>query len=439
MSAKQIFKKMIYGKSKLTVKDYVTSQKYLFANTILASIIFNLMTGTYIAGVALYFGVKDSLVGIIGVMPAITSIIQVCSPLVFEKFKRRKALCMITFIIYRLLLVSIVFIPLITPNPILRQYLLLGIYCLSFILMNFASPAIATWQMSIVPNNLRADFFSRRDFYALIFNTIIGLTMGRVIDVFRNNGHQYRGFIVVYALAFLLVILEGIYIGKVKEPRVPTIPETLRLKDIFSKPLQNKNFRKVLIFSILWSFGVNIAIPFFQLYMIKYLKLSYTYIMVLGLISSICMVISIRFWGKFAQKHNWISTARVSMVVLILCYILWGFVSDKTIYLLIPVHVLNGIAWAGINIAMLNIPFIFAPKEGRIMYIGLNSAMSGIMSFLAVILGGVLLEILEKHEFVLWGIIFSKMQIVFIISGVLILLGVIYAGKISKVLKQEAN
>jgi hypothetical protein len=259
MTMKQKLRRVVISKSKLTDDDYIDSQKYLMLYTCLGNTIYNLMTGAFITGYAILIGADDRITALLGVMSSITSIIQIFSPLLFEKIRRRKALIVSLFFTYRLMLVSIVFIPLIFQHNNLRIIALMVLYSSALTIMNFVHPAHISWQMSLVSVDMRSLFFSRRDFYSLTLNTIICLIAGKVIDIFQSYNHNYLGFAYVFTFTAVLVLIELIFMTKISEPKLPKTKVPLKLKSVFKLPIKDKLFRKVIVFSAIWNLAAYIS------------------------------------------------------------------------------------------------------------------------------------------------------------------------------------
>ncbi|MDA3845751.1 MAG: hypothetical protein PF505_04275, partial [Vallitaleaceae bacterium] len=109
----------------------------------------------------------------------------------------------------------------------------------------------------------------------------------------------------------------------------------------------------------------------------------------------------------------------------------------KNYAIMVPaLNILGGIAWAGVGISLFNIQFLFAKKEIRTKSIGLNAALGGITSIIAVKLGGLFINIMGDSSFKIgYFLEISGMQITFILSGIFIALNALY---IRLVLVKEA-
>lgn len=162
--------------------------------------------------------------------------------------------------------------------------------------------------------------------------------------------------------------------------------------------------------------------------MVTSLELSYTFITVCSMIHAILYIIFSRIWGRIADSSGWTLTAMYSIGVLGISHIMWVFAFPGSISLiLIPLgHVLGGIAWSGINISLFNIPFDYIPSEGRTLYLGFNAAFSGIVGYGAALVSSTFVGVLDGWAVYIVGMPVSIIQLIFLSSGVIILLASFY-------------
>lgn len=67
-----------------------------------------------------------------------------------------------------------------------------------------------------------------------------------------------------------------------------------------------------------------------------------------------------------------------------------------------------------------------APEEGRTMYLGSSAAIGGLAGFASTIIGSLIVKRMEGYSTDFIGIHIGNLQIVFILSGMLLLLKAIY-------------
>jgi hypothetical protein len=209
---------------------------------------------------------------------------------------------------------------------------------------------------------------------------------------------------------------------KVKEPGFIPLKQKLKLKSMLTMPIKDKKFRKVIILNVIWNLSAQIAIPFFSVYMVTGLSLSYTFIMAMGIIISSVQAMSAKIWGRISDKVGWEFTTITSIGMIGLCHITWVFVNPNTYFLLIPIiQVVAGIAWAGINLSLFNIQFMYAPQAGRTVYIGFNAALAGLAGFFSALFGAYLVGVLSGFKLDIGVTVLDNMLFIFGFSGTLTL------------------
>jgi hypothetical protein len=273
---------------------------------------------------------------------------------------------------------------------------------------------------------MRGEYFGRKDSFILACVTVVNLIMGRVLDIFRGQNMEYTGFLVVYGTVIFLALCNFSILSSIREPQAVT-GNTPSFHNIFTMPLKDGAFKKVIILFIIWNVGLQVGSPFFSIYMVTKLKLTYTYIMLMSMLNSVTSVLVVRYWGRIADKKTWPHTTKVCIGMLALCHTTWFFVNSQTAPFLIPLmHILSGASWAGINISLFNIQFMYSPEEGRTIYIGFNSAIGGLTGFTSTLIGSFIVGRLEDRTFNFLGLNMTNMQIVFAISGIILALCAAY-------------
>jgi MFS family permease len=408
-------------------RDYEKGRKLFLYEGCFAVGVFSLTSGAFLAGLANYMGATDEFNGIIGAIPVFAGVVQLFSGIVFEKLEKRKFLISISCLFFRLLLGLMFFIPFIFKGTNIRLTLLASTYGLAYLFASFISPPASNWIVSLTPEHMRGSYLAKKDAYSLAFLTIITLIVGKVLDMFRQANKEHFGFIFLGIIVMSMAISNFYFLSSIKEPKAEIMSNTFRLKDIFLKPIQNKKFRVIIILFVLWNIGLQIAGPFFAVYMVTGLKLSYSYIMFMGVLSSIARIFMVPYWGKLADNKSWVTCTKYSIGLLSIIHTTWFFVNHTTAWIMVPLlHILSGIAWGGINMALFNIQFIFSPKEGRTIYLGVNAAYGGVLGFLSTIVGSSILGVLQGNSFAVSSFRIGNMQILFAMSGMLIAVCTLY-------------
>lgn len=422
MNIKEKIKEIYFSDKVLKEKDYEKSRNIFIFEACTGVGIFSITSGAFLAGFAKYLGISDELNGVIGAIPALAGIVQIGSSTVFEKLKHRKLLVSCLALIHRLLLGLMFLVPILISDGKKRIIAIVIVYSISFCLGSFINPPVSDWLVNLTPGNKRGKYFSIRDGFALSFSTILTLIFGRIIDIYNGNGNEYTGFLVLAVVVFVLSLINFVSISWVKEPISSRKSFNINIKNTISLVLKNKYFKKVIMLSILWNVSLFIAGPYFSVYMVSRLDLSYSYITIIGVGATIFRILVIKSWGRLADKKSWFFTSKASIGILGLCHFLWFFSDKRTYIVLVPLlNILGGLAWAGIGISLFNIQFLYTPKEGRTAYIGVSAAIGGVTGFISTLIGGKLVNILKDISINLFGINIGNIQILFLMSGVFLM------------------
>jgi MFS family permease len=194
----------------------------------------------------------------------------------------------------------------------------------------------------------------------------------------------------------------GVYfLSRAPEPK--TTMEDEKLFDLVARPLKDVNFRNLLTFHSIYAFATSLALPFFVVYMMKTLGLSFAWIIGLGLLAKFGSIFSLRFWGTFSDKYSNKTIIRICAPTFITCILSWTFAAMTTnhvvtIVLLIFIHLLSGVSAAGIDLAINNMAIKLAPKNEAISYISARNIVVAFFAAAGPIAGGAMADFFASHQ-----------------------------------------
>jgi MFS family permease len=113
-----------------------------------------------------------------------------------------------------------------------------------------------------------------------------------------------------------------------------------------------------------------------------------------------------RIWGRIADRYSNKSVLVVCGPLFIACIFAWTFTTlperhAGTVPLLIVIHVLMGIATAGVTLSSANIALELAPRGQATAYMGAVSLVNSIAAGIAPIIGGLFAEFFASQELAL--------------------------------------
>ncbi len=393
-----------------------------------ARVIFSLTTGAFFVGFLKLMGANDTITGYILAIPVLAASIQFLAPLVLERLEFRKGIIMLGSLLHRLLLCLLILMPFLPFSINAKLWITAALYLISNLSISFVSPAVSNLYVSFVEPQNRGRYFGSRESWILVFATVMNLAMGKILDVFRDAGNERGGFVAIYVAVFMMTLINMWSYLRMKEVPLAHHPIPMKLREVFTLPLQNARFRRFFFLSLLWNVGIQLSAAYYGVYQVNDLALTYTQINLLGMLANIFYFVFAFMWGKVADRLGWAFTSMLSFLLIGMTSLVWFFVVPGVwmMPLLSMAMILAGMAWSGINISLFNLQFDFMPEQKRTVYIGFNATVSGLLGYTASLIGATLVGISSSFQGNLFGLTIGIKQLLFFSSGVLILLCSVY-------------
>lgn len=372
----------------------------------LATEVMNTLTGSvFLTAMALLMGASNFEIGILAALPTVTNIFQLVSIWLVRRYNNRRAVSVGCSFLARIPLVVIGLLLLLFPAS--RSMSLLIVFLFFYYLFaSIAGLAWNAWMKDLVPDSILGAYFSRRSSYTQTLNALLSIVLAVAVDFVKSRYPQYE--LITYYTMFFAAGVAGI-IGAFVLARAPE-PQAVMAKEnifkLFLRPLQDGNFRRLLIFNSAWVFAMNIATPFFTVFMMRTLGLPILYIIGLGILSQLAGIFTVRIWGQSSDKYSNKTVIAICGPLYVFCIIAWCFAGIYThfisnLLLLAAIHIVTGISNAGINLALINIGLKLAPREQSIVYLSAKNIITAVFSSIAPVVGGMLADYFNKRHLII--------------------------------------
>lgn len=351
--------------------------------------------GAFLVAMALLLGANNVQIGLLATLSLVTNISQMLSIWLVRRFNNRRAIAVYCAFLARIPLIIIGVSVLWFSNGTLN--LLIFFLFFYYFFGSIAGPSWNSWMKDMVPENMLGSYFSRRSRYTQTLNVVLSIILALVLDFIKERYKQYE--LTTYAIFFIIAGVIGVTGGYIlsKAPEPMAHVSNANMFTLFRQPLKNANFRRLLVFNSAWVFALNIATPFFTVFLLKGLGLPLSYIIILTIVSQLFSILTLRMWGIFSDRYSNKSIIALSAPLYIVCIIAWCFVGIYSqryanLILLAIIYMFTGIATAGVNLSLTNIGLKLAPKEDAIVYLSVKNIITAIFSSLGPLLGGVLAD-----------------------------------------------
>jgi MFS family permease len=360
-------------------------------------------SGTFLTAMAIRLGASNFQLGLFAALPTFTTIFQLFSILLVRRFNNRRLITAVFNFLARLPILAIGLIPFLFTGGTSIEVLFLLLF-FQHIFGDIAGASWNAWMKDLVPAGQMGAFFSRRTRLSQTLNVTLSLATAFAIDYVK--AHFPQDEILVYHILFLVggslgLISVGFLLGT-PEPHARRIND--RLLTLIRRPLQNQNFRNLLIFNSSWAFALNLATPFFAVYLLETIKLPLSYVIGLGILGQLSGILSYRVWGKYTDRFSNKTIIAICAPLYILCLFAFAFTAAPgnllgSLALLVAIYLISGWAIAGINLALSNVGLKLAAREEAIAYISVKNMFVAFFSTIAPLIGGLLADFFATHEF----------------------------------------
>lgn len=244
---------------------YLTSSVLYTANNKIAST-------SFISAFAVYLGLSDLALGIYAVLDTMTNIIQIFAAPLFSKIGQSKKVVLFNYSIYRISSVCMAFIPLLSSDVGIRTLLFFILATIYAITGEMGYITFVNWRMTLIKKEDRTKFAAKRNIFKNTVVLAFSLIMGVILDTFTASGYELYGFLILFAIVFVIAFVDIAIRVKTYKPDI--IQEKISVKDNVVIPAKDKSFRSVLITGGLNRFAYGIGTMYLNVFLLRYLNIS---------------------------------------------------------------------------------------------------------------------------------------------------------------------
>lgn len=339
----------------------------------LASSVSSGMLAPFIPIYALKLGANILQIGLLLSLPSLAStLVQIFWASITTRVGKRKI-----FIIFSGVVNSIFWAIMGLCKDSNQLLILLG---LQSMLSAIGAPAGSGLITTLLPKSLRGRIIAEVNKYSTIGAMLGTLVSGPLLDILSFK----LGYFTVFLIAALINLI-GVIIFLKEIPEVEVGKKEEGLSNI-NYVLKNRNLRNLIVLRSLFTISVNIAAPYFNVYLVQKYNVSNTIISSLTIASNLFSIASFNLWGEVVDKYGRVTVLTISSMLTSVVPVLW-VLSDNLLFPLSS-QIIGGIAWSLVNVA-LSAYLMDITYGGNVeVSVAFFNAAMGISSFLGPILGG---------------------------------------------------
>ncbi len=381
------------------------------------------ITSTFVTPLALALKATNAEIGLLSAAQNLASTVAQIPGAKLTEYYPRKSIWMLSQltskIIFWIPIMLLPFLP--VDNPVMLLIVLMT--CIAFF-SGLRMPAWSSLMGDLVPLRMRGRYFGMR-------STITGLaslaaTIGSGILV------SYYGFSLIIFVAVVLSVISIFFFMRMYEPvfrRVFHYRHEFQFNPRHWHTSISVNKALVVFTAYLFfmNFAVEVAAPFYTVYMLKDLDIGYFWFAALTTLGAAIRIFSFKYWGRLSDRFG---SRKILMVTGFFgCFtpFLWLFVSN--VYQIAAIRIFDGFVWAGMDLVVFNYLLDITPANKRPQYVANHNFFAGIGVVFGALTGGLLAESVQ-NSVLFW---FHGLQIVFLVSFILRLVTLFILPKIREI------
>ncbi|MBI2044717.1 MFS transporter [Candidatus Pacearchaeota archaeon] len=352
---------------------------------------------SYVAPFAIAIKASNSVVALLtSVLGLLGPLSQVFGSKLIGKESRKRILTKTVFIeammwVPFILIAALFYFNIITN---LLPLTLLFFFSTYTIFQNLGHPAWFSWMGDIVEEKHRGRWFSKRNLITGFAAVIIAILAALLLDFFKKQNLELAGFSILFLLALVSRLISLKILKKQYEPKLKVKDKAYFSFKEFFLNAKNNNFGRFTIYRAMIALSSAICASLVAVYLIRDLRFSYTNYMLIIMGGTFLSLFSMEIWGKFADKYGNYKAVIISSIVIPIIPILWILHASIWYLLFIP-SLIEGIAWAGMNLATGNFIYDNVSPQKRGLAVSYLNMMWGIGVFIGATVSAILIKFLN--------------------------------------------
>lgn len=319
---------------------------------------------TYVTLYILALGATSAQVGLMSSFSSLVSaLLLLPGAILVERFGRRKEFTMaFGGGVARLAILALALLPFfVRGTAIVWVAIALSVTRDSF--GNLSFPAWVSVTADVVPMHGRGRFFASRNFIMGITGMLAILLVGELIT--RTSAPI--GYQIALGLAVFLGMASTFSFGHMRDPKGSFAPAqsagSLSPRTILREMRSHSYFLALALVMAFWNFSLNIAGPFFNVYMVKNLNFTASMVGIVTIASSVAGLLIQRRIGRLSDHWGPRKVQLISMLIIPILPFSWIFVSE--FWHVIVLNSFSGALWGAFNLVSFNFLLSITPDAQR--------------------------------------------------------------------------
>lgn len=305
----------------------------------------------------------------------------------------------------RLLFLLLVATPLMTGSGPMLVFLIIAVNAFRLMLSSLANPAWTALAADLVPSEARGRYFASRNVAMGIVALAASPCAGWIVRTINaRTSHDLLGYQARLLLAFLCGMVSTFSFSRVSEPPAG-VPFRLRrrTRNVVELLRRHPAFGWLAASSFVWGFSLNVASPFFNVYLVTGLRGTSANVGIATGVMALTGLAGKAVFGNLSDRRGNRAVLVLTGVLIPILPLLWVLArAPWHVYL---INVASGVLWAGYNLASFNLLLELSPPDDREAAVALYQSTVSASAVLGPLVGGLLIAASGYHAaFILSGV-----------------------------------
>jgi MFS family permease len=373
---------------------------------------------TYLSAFALLLHATPFQIGLLAAVPPIIgTAAQLLSVKVLDRVKSRKPLILFGAAGQALAWLPLFFLPMLFPSY--GAWLLLTGVALYVAMGHLTVPAWNSLITDMIDDDRRGMYFARRAKVVALTSFAALSAAGIVLHASETWTNPAWGFGIIFVFAAIARLISTGYLARLQElPAREGVKREAGVRD-FLRARRSVMFRRFLIFSGCFHVAAMMAGPFFVVYLLRDLHLTYLQYGLWLAAPILGQLLSLKEWGRIADTFGNKKVLVLTGLIIPILPILYLFSSNWLI--LVGINFLSGLIWPGFSLSLGNYVFDAVQPGDRTKGVAIYNTVNAIGAGIGAMLGSWLATVAPSQLF-FFGLILplaSNLPILFLLSGML--------------------
>lgn len=379
-------------------KEYQRSRKAYITQSAFQYCVTLLVTDSFLANLLNEIGISDSMIGVISSFISVAFVIQLMSIFLIKVRIETKKLVILFDTLSIFFFMLLYLIPFFGVSKKIKTAFVIVSIIAAYAGNYMISSICFKWANSYVDPKKRAGYSARKEMISLAVGMIFSLGVGYVIDRYEDIGNRKGSFLFIAGVILILNIGNLLsYLMIKKENGEWRYEKSQSYKAVFNNTLGNRNFRNVILLTVLWNMAIYFTTGFMGIFKTKDLLFSMVAVQGINVAASLLRIFVSEPMGKYSDKHSYVKGFKLGLYLAAAAFLFGVFTTRSTRFLIVIHTLLYHCCLAGTNQNSFNMTYSYVEEKYITQAMAIKNSIGGICGFGASIAAGRVLELIQEN------------------------------------------